>query len=380
MSDAIKHIFAQLEIRESHYEVSFSNEADPSAPYQLELLKKVATLGDVVIDQFWMPIHTLYGQRNRRAVNQQPIVDFWWAVCGDKGSRDEKPVQEASLRAKILPHARSNGSRRVFLDSFQTVPTERRKLIQAWIAELDQRLSVSRFEEYDEEAFRDATADLIGPPIYDDSVQQRHAEVADRLFREARETIRHEGPEAIDSVLRNWEGFMTSIGRRRGNPVEKEVLDILSYECRAALHRCYSAVWSLLLPALAYRYSLSDKSYIFHQLWHLDRCRESDHGDQGHFHLFHGHVFGLHPACGPVLLTRYGTELFGRWLLEGSLQSYRRVLHALAVAVGFYGEQHSIAALLRKKEGQIETVGDMVALEERETERRSGRRTKKAAD
>ena len=91
-------------------------------------------------------------------------------------------------------------------------------------------------------------------------------------------------------------------------------------------------------------------------------------------------MFGLHPACGPVLLTRCGADLFGIWLRERSLQSYHRVLHALAVAVGFYGEQHNITALLRKGEGRIETVGDMAALEERETERRSGRRNKRAGD
>lgn len=173
---------------------------------------------------------------------------------------------------------------------------------------------------------------------------------------------------------------MTRIGRRRGNPVEKQVLDILSYECRAALHRCYSAIWCILLPALRSKYHITDESYLFHQLWHFDRSRESDHGDQAYFHLFHGHVFGLHPACGPVLLARSGAELFGEWLREGSLQSYHRVLHALAVAVGFYGGRHNIATLLRKKEGSFETVGDMVALEEQQAKRRSGLRHKKKLD
>ena len=273
-----------------------------------------------------------------------------------------------------MPHARSNGSRRVFLDSFQTVPESRRRKIQEWTEGLDRLLSESHSEECDEEGFRNATANLIGPALYGDEVQQKYLELTTRLFREGCGAIRQGATGAVDSVLRDWETLMTSIGRRRGNPIEKQALDILSYECRTALHRCYSAVWSVLLTALRANYRMTDESVVFHQLWHFDRCQESDYGDEAYFHLFHGHVFALHPACGPVLLTRNGSELFSAWLREGSLASYHRVLHAMAVAVGYYGERHDIAALLRRKDSVIDTCGDIVALEEQEVGRRSGRR------
>ncbi len=52
MTREIERIYAQLEIRETDCRVIFSSEPDPSAPYQFELHRKQATLGQVVIDQF----------------------------------------------------------------------------------------------------------------------------------------------------------------------------------------------------------------------------------------------------------------------------------------------------------------------------------------
>lgn len=369
-----QHFYAQLVMRDTHFEASFSGDSDASAEYQFLLFRNQVTLGDVEIDRFWMPIRSLYGQRNVRAVNRDSLVEFWWTLCGNEGSQFETAIQQTYLLAKILPHARSNGSRRVFVDSFQTVPEFRSRRMRMWARDLDQLLSAAKFEEYDELAFQRATGNLIGPPAYGDEVRQRYDDLSIELFQGARDAIDADGPEAIERVLADWRKLFNSIGRHRGNIVEKQVLDVLSYECRAALHRCYSLVWSILLPALGDHYAMCDESYIFHQLWHFDRCRESDHGDEAYFHLFHGHIFALHPACGPVLLTQRGGELFAQWLREGTRASYHRVLHALAVAVGYYANQNNIAVLLRKGAASTETHGDMVAVEEQQAERRQGRR------
>ncbi|WP_166830626.1 hypothetical protein [Thalassoroseus pseudoceratinae] len=191
---------------------------------------------------------------------------------------------------------------------------------------------------------------------------------------DARDRIEQDGPQTIDAVLHEWKTILKQIGRRRGKALEKQVLDILSYECRTALHRCYSAVWDALLPYLGWQYDLTDKCKAFHQLWHYDHCTPSNEYERINFHLFHGHIFALHPACGPVLRTQTGQELFGEWLQEGTLSSYHRVLHALAVAVGFYAEQSNIAKLLRKNEQRENYYGDLVPLEKRLQSRRSGRR------
>lgn len=368
----VENLFAQLSIRESRYEANFTGETDPAAKFEFALCRNQITLGDVEIDQFWMPIQSLYGQRNRRAVNLEPLVDFWWAQCGAVGTQSEPGIQESYLLAKILPYARSNGSRRVFVDSFQTVPGNRSGRLRAWTADLNRLLAASRHDEYDDLAFQRATGDLIGPPEYPEEVSKRYKSLSAELFEGARRAIGGDGVEATERVLHDWRQLFNSIGRRRGNPIEKQVLDVLSYECRTALHRCYSSVWTVLLNALGNRYAMTDESYIFHQLWHFDRCQESNVGDESYFHLFHGHVFGLHPACGPVLLTDCGRELFAEWLQEGSLKSYHRVLHALAVAVGYYADQYNIAALLRQGAGVTESMGDMVAVEEQQAARRRG--------
>ena len=370
----VQNLFCQLAIRDTSYEATFTGESDPDADFEFALCRNQITLGEIEIDQFWMSHASLYGQRNQSAINLDPLVDFWWAQCSHAGTQCETGVQESYLLAKLLPYARSNGSRRVFVDSFQTVPGNRSRRLRKWTEDLNGLLADSRDEGYDELAFQRATSDLIGPPAYPEEVWQHYRSLSAELFDEARNAIDNEGLEATKRVLRDWKRLFNSIGRRRGNPIEKQVLDVLSYESRAALHRCYSSVWDVLLNALGNPYRMTNESYIFHQLWHFDRCQESDHGDESYFHLFHGHVFGLHPACGPVLLTQCGGELFAKWLRDGTLQSYHRVLHALAVAVGYYADQYDIARLLRQGAGSTETVGDMVAVEEQETARRRGQR------
>lgn len=370
----IQNLFAQMVVRNGRFDCSFTCESDPAAEFEFALCRNQVTLGEIEVDQFWMPTRSLYGQRNQRAVNLEPLIELFWAECGVAGTQCEAAIQETYLLAKILPYARSNGSRRVFIDAFQTLPGNRSGRMRAWTADLNQLLTASRHNEYDELAFQRATGNLIGPPTYSEEVRRCYQTLSANLLQEARSAANNDELEATERVLGEWRRLFQSIGRRRGNQLEKQALDILSYECRTALHRCYSSVWSTLLHALAHRYGMTNESYIFHQLWHFERCRESDHGEESYFHLFHGHIFGLHPACGPVLLTRTGAELFSVWLRDGTLQSYHRVLHALAVAVSYYADQYNIAALLRQGSGCTESVGDMVAEEEQRASRRRGQR------
>jgi len=368
---AIEDVYVRWETTESKYSVGFRSLPDPDAQAELRLCRKATRLGGVEIDQFWMPIWSLYGQRNTAATNQAPLIKIWWDWCGREGFQQDRDIHETYLLAKILPHARGNGSRRVFADAILN-PSERRSELRAWISELEPLLASSQNEEIDEIEFKNSTADLIGPPEYDPAVFDCYKEMTEELF-ETHASIEEQGLDAITHVLEHWQRLMKSIGRHRGHELEKQVLDILSYECRTALHCCYSAVWRILLEAVARQYSMSQESYRFHELWHFDRRRESDHGEQADFHLFHGHIFALHPACGPLLQTKTGGELFGMWLQEGTLQSYRRVLNALGIAIAFYGDRGEIQRLLRRGGGRLQTVGNMETLEEWEAERTGGR-------
>src|SRR3954453_22051595 len=162
---------------------------------------------------------------------------------------------------------------------------------------------------------------------------------------------------------------MRSVGRRGGQALPKQVLDVLSYEARAALHRCYSAVWAmLLLPHLGRKHALSPESQAFLRLWHLDQVSESALGEAAYFHLFHGHVFALHPACGEFLRTEAGRGLMGRWLLRPSEGAFGRLLHGLYVAAVHYQGQREQLTSDRKKQPRALGGADLTGLERQQVQ------------
>jgi hypothetical protein len=342
--------------------------------FQFHLCRKQAVFGDLQVDHWWMPTNTLYGQRNRSAGNQQVVIEYWWALCTQNTTIDQKPVQESYILAKILPYARSNGSRKVFVDSVPTRPQNRKERDQA-AAELNERLAAARTGEMNRIEFRDQTAELLGPPNYPAEIQERYEQIAEELLQEGRDALQRQGSPGLELTLAHWQTWMNSVGRHRGHAVDKQVLDVLSYECRTALHRCYSAVWCGLVPLLAQKHGYNKEWVGFHSLWHLDQSEESNRREAANFHMFHGHIFALHPACGTFLCTRTGTELLGDWLkTHGEEGPARRLVHGLYIAISHYAERNQIQTFLRKKEGHFPTISDMVALEERITEQRSGRR------
>jgi hypothetical protein len=322
-----------------------------------------------------MKISTVYGQRNRSAANQSAMIECWWAFCWKYATVLEEAVQESFILAHLLPYARGNGSRRVLADA---IPTRSKKLEadKATVAaELEQYLQGSRDEEFDLQAFRDATANAIGPPIYGDEVWQCYKRLAQDLLGQGCEALQHDWRKGLEVALKIWKDWMKSIGRRRGHEVEKDVLDILSYECRAALHRCYSHVWDHLSFYLAKKHGLTTESVMFHRFWHLDQQMQSNLGEKANFHLFHGHVFALHPAGGNFMLTESGQQLMGQWLSDPrSAATYQRLLHGLAVAVHQYAVRNGVYAELRKKQPQSFGGLELQGIEQQELVRKQRRR------
>jgi len=357
----MENLFAAIELTDSSYEISFGGTSSGSAQHELSLCRKTTQLGEIEIDQFWLATNSLYGQRNQTAVNQSPLVDLWWDWCGRGGTQNTLGIQQTYLLAQILPHARANGSRRVLQDSTINSP-ERWLQRQDWINALNPLVEAGRNEEMDEVAFQRFTGGMIGPPQYEASVRARYNEMEAELFEDAQRECQR-GGDAIGTVLAKWRRMMNTIGRRRGNETGKQVLDILSYECRAALHRCYSAVWMFLLRAITQRFGLSTASCDFHRLWHFDHCAESEECEDANFHLFHGHVFALHPACGPLLATQAGSEIFGDCLQSRTLAAYRRVLNAIGIAVAYYSDQYDLQRTGRRGASRTVAVADMDTLE-----------------
>jgi hypothetical protein len=86
------------------------------------------------------------------------------------------------------------------------------------------------------------------------------------------------------------------------------VLDIFSYESKAALHQCYSLLWQALAVALA-RETSCEFVEQFHRFWHCDFRLLTD--DVQDMHLMHGHVFALHPAFSRMIQTALGSQIIG---------------------------------------------------------------------
>lgn len=324
-----------------------------------ELCRKKTPLGPVEVDQFWMPIRSVYEQRQRTARNYAVIVECFWALCLKHATIFSEEVQDSFILAKLLPWTRSNGSRRIFADAVLTSPdrlgTSRRQII----AGLDDALARNTHCEIDIVAFRDAVARILGPRPVDEPVQRRYQEIAGELLGAGRTALQNWGTPGLSAPLQKWRSWMTAVGRRGGNSLDKQVLDILSYECRAALHRCYSAAWCELLPYLAARYELSAESIVFHRFWHLEPCQPQGTRDSL-FHLFHGHIFALHPAAALFSLTNSGAKLLGDWLLEPEPgPAYRRLLSGLLLAIAAYSNWIEFAATERKAASRFITGVDI---------------------
>ncbi len=342
--------------------------------YSFELCRKRAQMGEVSIDQWWMDIASVYGQRNRVARNRDVMIAYFWGLCVKNLTVFDDGVQESYILARLLPHVRGYGSRRVLADAVLTLPGRIGTKKQDLIEQLDTELDKHRSEEMDIVKFRDETAKTLGPADYEEAIWDRYRKFQEELLGEGKQALQRLGPDGIQIPLQRWQDWMRSIGRHRGHEEEKLVLDILSYECRAALHRCYSAAWCDLLPHLIQKYSLTAASTRFHTLWHLDQCQESNSAE-AYFHLFHGHVFALHPATGIFVQTRTGSELIGEWLAAPeSSTAFGRLLYGLFIATADYARRSDFTRTLRSKDATFVTGFDLESEEEEQSSKTRHRR------
>jgi len=357
-------------------EPPFERTIDSGKTFEFQLDCKQTQMGELSINQFWMNTSGLYGDQKDRPKNHDSIIGYYWARCCEHFTIVHEGVQESFLLVHLLPYARRIGSRRVFADGGQsrsrTAGLDKRSLAN----ELDDLLRGSLGTELSEIEFRDRTGELLGPTVYPQEIwEDYHRSIEDVLFK-GRQALEAEGEDkGIQETLAAWNKKMKSIGRHRGNESEKLILDILSYEARAAFNRCYSAVWLDLVPHLANKYVLSDEAVLFHKLWHLDIQQEAEKNDQANFHLFHGSVFALHPACGNFMMSQRGPELVGEWLRDPhSVEKYQRLLHAIYVAFIQYNNCRQDYAESRKKESQGLHVDDWISFEQGLVDKHTGRK------
>jgi hypothetical protein len=306
-----------------------------------DLCRKPERFGDISIDQFWIERQTVYDAQHR---NHQSIIDYFWSVCQRDGAAEERSARETYALALLVPEVRKYGSSAVFADS--TLSRSGRSSTAT--RELDDALRESRNSTLTRVQFRDATGNLLYSEQFDQDAMDCYLQFVGELLGDVDVSGSCSNDGFPASVQARWRRWKDSIGRHRGKHLEKQVLDVISYECRAALHTCYSVAWSALIPHLYFRYGLSHESCVFHRFWHLANPEESS-DTHGLFYLFHGHVFALHPAAGFFLKTAAGCELMADWLRQPDSEPFFGcLLNGLCVAINHYSSTRDSISLERR--------------------------------
>lgn len=300
--------------------------------FRFSLDRKSTRMGATTFDHRWMRINSIYGQRNTSGSNREAIADSFWASCLEDGYGASEPdVQTIYLLSKLLPFVRSSGGRHAFADA--RLPRWK----PADVAELDGLISAGREKLVTMHEFQSQVGELLGPPSYTAAAKILYLEWEQELFSEPCRLLIQQPQEAFAAVYSIWDRWIRTISRHSGNVDKKQILDVLSYEARAAIHRCYSHVWLNLLKKWAKLGEMSDEAINFHRVWHLELI-DNQNSALPNQHLFHGHILGLHPAGSNFIQTTTGTDLIGDYVTKvpGSTefdQAFQRLLNGLLVAI-----------------------------------------------
>lgn len=342
--------------------------------YSFEFCRKSAVFDGVAVDQFWMALNSLYGRKGANPRNYDLLVELYRGQCNKSATILHDEVVDSYILAKLLPYVRRNGSRHVFDDAILTSPQRFGERKQDLVLRLESQLAASRHDELDLESFHRKTNVLLGKPDMPEAADAYYREMADELLSEGRQAFRNLGPvDGIQVAILKLQSWMKTFARRSGHEDQKSALNMLSYECRAALHRCYSAAWYLLLGHLKEKYDLDRASLRFHGLMHFDIQLPSNVPGSA-FHLFHGHIFALHPGLSLFFQTRTGGELIADYLRTDETDpAFQRLLNGFYVALADYYVRSDECANARKRSSRDEKSADIEEVAAAQTKGR-GRR------
>lgn len=333
--------------------------------YSFEFCRKSAVFGDVPVDQFWLSLDSIYGRRGAHPRNYEVLVELYWAQCMQALTVFDDETIDSFILAKLLPYFRRNGSRKIFDDAILTSPRRLGERKQDLVHQLDIKLAASRHGTLDMESFHRKSNALLGRPDLSPEAEACYRELAEELLGKGRAAIGRWGPKVgIQAPISTLEHWMKTFARRSGQEDRKLALDMLSYEARAAVHRCYSSVWYLVLDRLAEKCEFDEASVQFHRLMHFDIQLPSNIPG-ARFHLFHGHVFSLHPGLGLFFQTRTGGELIGDYLRgHGADVPFGHLLNGFCTALADYYVRSDEIASARKRSSrdlQFENLEEVAA-------------------
>ena len=316
--------------------------------FDFDLCRRVQMLGETPVAHVWMDLRSLYDPRPGRGGNSWAVVDYFFARCRADGTLVDRGVAESYLLARLLPHARQDGARRVLPDArLRGGPTARRAR-QELVELLELMLGQGRPESRTIVEFRDRGADRLGIPTLTEAERQTYGVFVAELLDKPVERVAEDPEGAVGLALSRWSTAMKKWGRRAGHKAEKLILDVVSYECRAAFHRAYACVWSDLLAILPRVMPMTAESLRFAQLWHLELGHDSPSGGC-RFSWLHGHVFGLHPAGALLMQTARGRRVVGDYLGADTMEQRSRALARL-----LYGFELSLYAYRSRRQDVAE--------------------------
>lgn len=302
----------------------------------IRLISRNTVLGDSLFRQFWIPKTGLFGTRNKLSSNHSAVLDFYRCLCIDRLNDQLETPAKVHLLASLLPLIRSNGAQGIFPDASVVTPKNCPTQSEFSAETLEFQLKASEAEQISVADFCNRNREALEFPDFPDSTFKLYWEFESELLGNPTSRWWENPTAAYELVEKRWLQWRDGFGRRRGNKEKKDVLNILSFECKAAFHQVYSALWVEMIPNLIEDQDNQLFSQRFHALWHLDH-RISIPGHDRDVHLLHGLALGLHPALGTMLKTETGSRLVGEAVAAPEdTDAQERFLHASLVSLYLY--------------------------------------------
>jgi hypothetical protein len=288
-----------------------------------------------------MDTRTLYGQRGRSDSNLQTMADYFWMRCVLQGEHVKADNQQTYLLANLCPSVRSSAAQRILPDarprrgqmylSTQWAAVSALEELLRKPADLgraqDDRMTMSEFHQ--------RTRQLL-MPRFDAAQKQVYRQFCGILFGQKVRKALMDNPAGARIAVAKWMQLNKRFGRHSDRPLERSVLDTLSYQSTAAVRRCYAFVWNDLIPHLARQHRLNWATLQFLRLMHLEHLIPTQ-GSNRRVSLFHGHIFALHPAMSMLMYTPTGQQLMGQYVrgetAEECLTPFQKLLWAIYLSL-----------------------------------------------
>ena len=312
----------------------------------LTLCRQELDLGGNVIPQYWVDKRSLVARNGTCGSNYKAIIDhFYHKACQLRLVGQD--TAETHLLATLLPLVRHDKAQSVFPDA--SLKRRSKQDRAEYLEQLDAMVASSRGDRLKLADFQERTRNAVDFPTFSDDEIALYRKWSDELFDGLAGSWTHDLNGAADTMKSRWEVWRKQFGRRSGNQLQKTVLNVLSFESKAAFHQAYSVAWKTVLPLIGEGLTSTETFTNFHGLWHHEQ-RIVGRGSRPDSHLLHGLVLGLHPALGLLISTPTGRDLIGEMVAKPSdIAAQERFFNATLISIFLYDSERSTYNSSRQK-------------------------------